>query len=96
LAIRIFSSAVIDAPGLCSPSRKVVSNMIKWSGMVGSCTIQFLDCFPRRRLAGERQRLQERGMSYLRAGRSSSSRSPGMAIEESRERTSRKLLMDSL
>jgi hypothetical protein len=27
--MRIFSSRVIDAPGLCSPSRKVVSNMIK-------------------------------------------------------------------
>src|SRR5512138_2386613 len=30
-AIRIFSSLVIDAPGLCSPSRNVVSKMIKWS-----------------------------------------------------------------
>src|SRR5437588_9822869 len=33
-AIRIFSSLVIDAPGLCSPSRNVVSKMIKWSGML--------------------------------------------------------------
>ncbi len=33
-AMRIFSSRVIDAPGLCSPSRNVVSNMIKWSAMV--------------------------------------------------------------
>ena len=28
-AMRIFSSFVIDAPGLCSPSRIVVSNMIR-------------------------------------------------------------------
>ena len=28
--------AVIDAPGLCSPSRMVVSNMINWSCMVVS------------------------------------------------------------
>jgi hypothetical protein len=35
-------------------------------------------------------------MSYLRAGRSSSSRSPGMAIEKSRERKSRGLLMELL
>src|SRR5437762_13565643 len=33
-AMRIFSSLVIDAPGLCSPSRNVVSKMIKWSAMV--------------------------------------------------------------
>jgi hypothetical protein len=26
--MRIFSSLVMEAPGLCSPSRKVVSNMI--------------------------------------------------------------------
>src|SRR5512135_56348 len=32
-AMRVFSSLVIDAPGLCSPSRKVVSKMIRWSGM---------------------------------------------------------------
>src|SRR5262249_7637239 len=32
-AMRIFSSLVIDAPGLCSPSRKVVSKTIKWSAM---------------------------------------------------------------
>src|SRR5690554_4670907 len=31
LAIRTFSSLVIDAPGLCSPSRKVVSKIIKRS-----------------------------------------------------------------
>jgi hypothetical protein len=65
-------------------------------GMVGSCTIRFVECSSCRRLAGEGQRLRGRGMRYLRAGRSSSSRSPGMAIEESRERRSRKLLMDSL
>src|SRR5690242_18532326 len=34
LAMRIFSSLVIDAPGLCSPSRNVVSKMIKWSDML--------------------------------------------------------------
>ncbi len=34
--MRIFSSLVIDAPGLCSPSRNVVSNMIRWSAMVRS------------------------------------------------------------
>ena len=31
LAIRNFSSRVMDAPGDCSPSRKVVSKIIKWS-----------------------------------------------------------------
>ena len=30
-AMRSFSSRVIEAPGLCSPSRMVVSNMIKRS-----------------------------------------------------------------
>src|SRR4029077_11141298 len=30
-AMRSFSSRVIEAPGLCSPSRMVVSKMIKWS-----------------------------------------------------------------
>src|ERR1700758_5607838 len=34
-AIRIFSSFVIDAPGDCSPSRKVVSKMISLSAMLG-------------------------------------------------------------
>ena len=29
--MRIFSSLVMDAPGLCSPSRIVVSNMINFS-----------------------------------------------------------------
>ena len=35
-AMRSFSSLVIDAPGLCSPSRKVVSKMNKRSFMAGS------------------------------------------------------------
>ena len=35
-AMRSFSSQVIDAPGLCSPSRKVVSKMIKRSVIGGS------------------------------------------------------------
>ena len=35
-AMRIFSSRVMDAPGLCSPSRSVVSNMIKRSFMLFS------------------------------------------------------------
>ncbi len=35
-AMRSFSSLVIDAPGLCSPSRKVVSKMYKRSFMAGS------------------------------------------------------------
>ena len=40
LAIRTFSSRVMDAPGLCSPSRKVVSNIIKWSLILFSlCTV---------------------------------------------------------
>ena len=30
-AMRSFSSLVMDAPGDCSPSRKVVSKMINWS-----------------------------------------------------------------
>ena len=34
LATRIFSSRVMDAPGLCSPSRKVVSKMINLSFML--------------------------------------------------------------
>ena len=33
-AMRIFSSLVMDAPGLCSPSRKVVSKIIKRSVMM--------------------------------------------------------------
>jgi hypothetical protein len=32
--MRIFSSLVIEAPGDCSPSRKVVSKMISLSDMV--------------------------------------------------------------
>ena len=36
LAIRTFSSLVMDAPGLCSPSRKVVSNIISLSFVVDS------------------------------------------------------------
>jgi hypothetical protein len=32
--MRSFSSRVMDAPGDCSPSRKVVSKMINWSDMV--------------------------------------------------------------
>jgi hypothetical protein len=35
-AMRSFSSLVIDAPGLCSPSRKVVSKINKRSFMAGS------------------------------------------------------------
>jgi hypothetical protein len=31
LAMRTFSSRVMDAPGLCSPSRKVVSKMMSLS-----------------------------------------------------------------
>jgi len=34
-AIRTFSSRVMDAPGLCSPSRNVVSKMINRSVMTG-------------------------------------------------------------
>ena len=36
LPMRTLSSRVIEAPGLCSPSRMVVSNMIKWSCMWAS------------------------------------------------------------
>jgi hypothetical protein len=36
LAMRTFSSRVMDAPGLCSPSRNVVSKMIKRSFIVVS------------------------------------------------------------
>jgi len=36
LAMRSFSSRVIEAPGLCSPSRKVVSKMIRRSMVVPS------------------------------------------------------------
>jgi hypothetical protein len=38
LAIRSFSSRVIDAPGLCSPSRKVVSKMINRFGSDIACS----------------------------------------------------------
>jgi hypothetical protein len=34
--MRTFSSLVMEAPGLCSPSRKVVSNMINLFFMTGS------------------------------------------------------------
>jgi hypothetical protein len=34
-AMRSFSSFVIEAPGLCSPSRMVVSNMISFSLLMG-------------------------------------------------------------
>ena len=34
--MRSFSSRVMDAPGDCSPSRKVVSKMMSLSVMVGS------------------------------------------------------------
>jgi len=33
-ATRIFSSLVMEAPGLCSPSRKVVSKMNNWFFMI--------------------------------------------------------------
>src|SRR5205823_96840 len=42
-AMRIFSSLVIDAPGLCSPSRSVVSKMIKWSPMFVSSRVETSD-----------------------------------------------------
>src|SRR5262245_20952857 len=45
-ATRIFSSLVIDAPGLCSPSRNVVSKMIKWSVMVRSRTWENFERIP--------------------------------------------------
>ena len=34
LAMRIFSSRVMEAPGDCSPSRKVVSKIMSWSAIV--------------------------------------------------------------
>ena len=46
LAMRIFSSRVIDAPGLCSPSRRVVSKTIKWSGMISSYKLGLLQFLP--------------------------------------------------
>src|SRR5262249_29436833 len=42
-AMRSFSSLVIDAPGLCSPSRMVVSNMINCSFMV-KLRCQYVRC----------------------------------------------------
>src|SRR6266576_2439225 len=89
LAMRIFSSLVIDAPGLCSPSRKVVSNMIKWSFMLCSCMLgrRFL------RLAlPDEAGYCKKGLFYLRAGRSSS-RPPRMAVEDKRGK-SRELLIE--
>ena len=41
-AMAIFSSAVMDAPGLCSPSRKVVSKIINLFDMV--CSNQGSGC----------------------------------------------------
>jgi hypothetical protein len=39
-AMRSFSSLVIDAPGDCSPSRKVVSKMISWSAIASSASFR--------------------------------------------------------
>ena len=38
-AMRIFSSLVIDAPGDCSPSRKVVSKMISFSALAAMAAL---------------------------------------------------------
>jgi hypothetical protein len=84
LAIRIFSSAVIEAPGLCSPSRKVVSKMIRWSGMVCSRKLWIIEClFPPGVCPGGSDAAKGGGI-YLRAGRSS--RPPRMAVGKTRER----------
>src|SRR5438105_13866405 len=68
--MRIFSSLVIDAPGLCSPSRNVVSKMIKWSAM--SCSSRVSKTLNPPELVWQARCYEGRGMSYLRAGRSSS------------------------
>ncbi len=47
-AIRSFSSLVIEAPGDCSPSRKVVSKMISWSAMWTPCEQAALVAHPTR------------------------------------------------
>src|SRR5213596_2362092 len=49
-AMRNFSSLVIEAPGLCSPSRMVVSNMMSRSFMV-PLRIEMLEIVPQRLLA---------------------------------------------
>ncbi len=71
IAMRSFSSRVIEAPGLCSPSRKVVSKMIKRSVISGSSENSRGLSSPGSRL--RRGTTQIVGGSYLRAGRSSSS-----------------------
>ncbi len=65
LAMRSFSSRVIDAPGLCSPSRSVVSKMIRRS-MAGLQTV-----FAPPASRGRPEELELWGGGYLRAGRSS-------------------------
>jgi hypothetical protein len=65
LAMRSFSSRVIEAPGLCSPSRSVVSKMIRRS-MVALRTGVMP---PASR--GRQGKLELWGGGYLRAGRSS-------------------------
>src|SRR6266581_1110074 len=51
-AMRTFSSRVIDAPGLCSPSRKVVSNMINGSFAMMLSRTNALSRFPGAEAAG--------------------------------------------
>ena len=40
-AMRSFSEPVIDAPGLCSPSLNVVSNMTNFSFFIGMLSLLF-------------------------------------------------------
>src|SRR6266567_2270327 len=89
LAMRIFSSRVIDAPGLCSPSRRVVSKMINRSGM-GHLQAGRTGMIPPPGLTG-RGAHNKKGVDYLRAGRSSS-RPPRRAIRERLDKRTRKLL----
>src|SRR5438034_3424745 len=74
LAMRIFSSLVIDAPGLCSPSRKVVSKIIKWSDMVSSCKLQETLFLPRIRAGKD---TAEKGEGFICARGAAAARPGG-------------------
>ena len=62
LPIRTFSSRVMEAPGLCSPSRMVVSKMINWSCMVHSGKGDGTLAGP---FAGRRRNCRIVGVGYL-------------------------------
>jgi hypothetical protein len=62
--MRIFSSLVIDAPGLCSPSRIVVSNMIKCSLAMLPSMYKFAARYARAGQYLRPERLNRAGVNY--------------------------------